>query len=107
MSRRRAGSARVCDKLAAPRPRVVRECDPQTTVAARPCAALETKCKQSPRATERRKEGRAKSRSSVECASHATRYASLPPDSLLLHRTHGATGAARQVGLYEVVAAVR
>src|SRR6185437_3574277 len=50
--------------------RGVRACDPPLRVAARPCAALATKRERSPQARVRRKEARARSQSSVECASH-------------------------------------
>jgi hypothetical protein len=65
------------------RPRGVHVCDPPTTVAARLRAALETRCKQSPQARGHRREARSKSRSSVECSSHATSLWNPFSDSLL------------------------
>src|SRR5438876_12387064 len=64
-------------KARAVTPRGARACDAPSTAAARPCAALATRCKRSPRARERRKGARAKARSSIDCASQAASYGAI------------------------------
>lgn len=60
-------------------------------MAGRPCAALATRRKRSPRATENRKGARARARASVDSASYTTSYGGIRrpfPDSLHMPRTH-------------------